>query len=78
MDNPAAPATAINIEQLLHLHALTKDVSKVVIVPHGPSTHDHNPATTTEALKIAATARAILETAKPVPGGSRSCWPSRR
>src|SRR4051794_6142802 len=28
MDNPAAPAEALNIEQLLHLHTLTKDVSK--------------------------------------------------
>src|SRR5437588_11924619 len=28
MDNPAAPAAALNIEQLLHLHTLTKEVSK--------------------------------------------------
>jgi hypothetical protein len=28
MDNPAAPAAAINIEQLLKLHSLTKDVAK--------------------------------------------------
>jgi hypothetical protein len=28
MDNPATPATALNIEQLLHLHTLTKEVSK--------------------------------------------------
>lgn len=29
MDNPAAPAAALNVEQLLHLHTLTKDVAKV-------------------------------------------------
>jgi hypothetical protein len=29
MDNPAAPADALNVEQLLHLHTLTKDVAKV-------------------------------------------------
>lgn len=29
MDNPAAPAEGLNIEQLLHLHTLTKDVAKV-------------------------------------------------
>jgi hypothetical protein len=28
MDNPAAPAAALNIEQLLHFHTLTKEVSK--------------------------------------------------
>jgi len=28
MDNPAAPAESLNVEQLLHLHTLTKDVSK--------------------------------------------------
>ena len=28
MDNPAAPAEALNVEQLLHLHTLTKDLSK--------------------------------------------------
>src|SRR4030095_13116477 len=29
MDNPAAPAESLNIEQLLHLHTLTKDVAKL-------------------------------------------------
>src|ERR1035441_10407018 len=29
MDNPAAPADSLNVEQLLHLHTLTKDVAKV-------------------------------------------------
>jgi hypothetical protein len=29
MDNPAAPAESLNVEQLLHLHTLTKDVAKV-------------------------------------------------
>ena len=29
MDNPAAPAEALNVEQLLHLHGLTKDLSKL-------------------------------------------------
>ena len=29
MDNPAAPAEALNVEQLLHLHTLTKEVAKV-------------------------------------------------
>jgi hypothetical protein len=29
MDNPAAPAAALNVEQLLHLHTLTKDVAKI-------------------------------------------------
>src|SRR3954447_21538620 len=28
MDNPAVPAEDLKIEQLLHLHTLTKDVSK--------------------------------------------------
>jgi hypothetical protein len=28
MDNPAAPAEALNIEQLLHLHTLTKEVAR--------------------------------------------------
>jgi hypothetical protein len=29
MDNPAAPAASLNVEQLLHLHTLTKEVAKV-------------------------------------------------
>ena len=29
MDNPAAPAESLNVEQLLHLHTLTKDVAKL-------------------------------------------------
>src|SRR5579872_6030220 len=29
MDNPATPADSLNVEQLLHLHTLTKDVAKV-------------------------------------------------
>jgi hypothetical protein len=29
MDNPAVPAEALNVEQLLHLHTLTKDVARV-------------------------------------------------
>ena len=29
MDNPAAPAESLNVEQLLQLHTLTKDVSKL-------------------------------------------------
>jgi hypothetical protein len=29
MDNPAPPADTLNVEQLLHLHTLTKDVAKV-------------------------------------------------
>src|ERR1035437_5444498 len=29
MDNSAAPAESLNIEQLLHLHTLTKDVAKL-------------------------------------------------
>lgn len=29
MDNPAAPAEGLNVEQLLHLHTLTKDVAKI-------------------------------------------------
>src|ERR1039457_2314627 len=29
MDNSAAPAESLNVEQLLHLHTLTKDVAKV-------------------------------------------------
>src|ERR1700722_14101215 len=28
MDNPAAPAETLNVEQLLHLHTLTKELSK--------------------------------------------------
>jgi hypothetical protein len=29
MDNPAVPAESLNVEQLLHLHTLTKDVAKL-------------------------------------------------
>src|SRR5215469_9028895 len=29
MDNPAAPAEGLNVEQLLHVHTLTKEVAKV-------------------------------------------------
>jgi hypothetical protein len=29
MDNPAAPTESLNVEQLLHLHTLTKEVAKV-------------------------------------------------
>jgi hypothetical protein len=29
MDNPAAPAESLNVEQLLHLHTLTKNVAKI-------------------------------------------------
>src|ERR1700674_6133795 len=29
MDNPAAPAESLNVEQLLHLHTLTKEVARV-------------------------------------------------
>jgi hypothetical protein len=29
MDNPAAPAESLNVEQLLHLHTLTKEVAKL-------------------------------------------------
>jgi hypothetical protein len=29
MNNPAAPAEALNVEQLLHLHTLTKEVAKL-------------------------------------------------
>jgi hypothetical protein len=29
MDNPAAPAQSLNVEQLLHLHMLTKEVAKL-------------------------------------------------
>src|ERR1035441_8797978 len=29
MENSAAPAESLNVEQLLHLHTLTKDVAKV-------------------------------------------------
>jgi len=29
MDNPAAPVESLNVEQLLHLHTLTKDVAKI-------------------------------------------------
>jgi hypothetical protein len=29
MDNPAAPAESLNVEQLLHLHTLTKEVAKI-------------------------------------------------
>ncbi|HEV8596067.1 MAG TPA: DUF2070 family protein [Thermoplasmata archaeon] len=52
------------------LRTALSDVCKVVLVPHGPSTHDYNPATTTECVKIAAVTRQVLEAAKPVPGGS--------
>src|ERR1700692_1294116 len=29
MDKPAPPAESLNVEQLLHLHTLTKDVAKI-------------------------------------------------
>lgn len=47
------------------------DVSRVVLVPHGPSTHDHNPSTSTECGKIATAVRGIISAAKPMAGGSR-------
>ena len=53
------------------LRSALADVSPAVIVPHGPSTHDYNPATTAECAKIAATVRELLRDAKPLPGGSR-------
>lgn len=52
------------------LRTALSDVCTVVLVPHGPSTHDYNPATTTECMKIAAVSRQVLEAATPVPGGS--------
>ena len=53
------------------LRTALSDVCEVVLVPHGPSTHDYNPSTTTECVRIAATVREILATARPVPGGSQ-------
>lgn len=53
------------------LRTALSDVCKVVLVPHGPSTHDYNPATSTECLKIASTAREALAAGKPMSGGSR-------
>ena len=46
------------------------DVCKAVLVPHGPSTHDSNPSTTTECLKVAGTVRELLQGADAKPGGS--------
>lgn len=53
------------------LRTAMSDVSPAVLVPHGPSTHDHNPSTSAECGKIAAAARGIASTAKPLAGGSR-------
>lgn len=47
------------------------DVCKAVLVPHGPSTHDGNPSTTTECVKIAGSVREILRTGTSMSGGSR-------
>jgi len=46
------------------------DVCKAVLVPHGPSTHDSNPSTTTECVKVAGTVRELLQAADAKPGGS--------
>ena len=53
------------------LRAALSDVCSVVLVPHGPSTHDYNPATTAECGKIATAVRSMLKGATPVRGGSR-------
>src|SRR2546427_622670 len=45
------------------LRAALGDVSPVVMVPHGPSTHDYNPSTSNEVMKIAATVRSLLGSA---------------
>ena len=52
------------------LRTALSDVCKVVLVPHGPSTHDFNPSTTTECVKIASAVRTMLQDAAPMPGGS--------
>ena len=52
------------------LRTALADVAPFVMVPHGPSTHDNNPATTTECVRIASTVREALATANAVPGGS--------
>jgi len=53
------------------LRTALADVSPVVLVPHGPSTHDLNPATSTECLKIAEVVREVIGNGRPMPGGSR-------
>lgn len=47
------------------------DVCKAVLVPHGPSTHDYNPSTTTECLRIAGAVRDLLLSATAMSGGSQ-------
>jgi putative membrane protein len=42
-----------------------------ILVPHAPSTHDNNPATTGEVRKVASKARDLLAAAVPARGGSR-------
>lgn len=53
------------------LRAPLSDLAPVVLVPHGPSTHDYNPATSAECGKVASLVREILRGSKAVPGGSR-------
>ena len=46
------------------------DLCPAVLVPHGPSTHDSNPSTTTECMKVAGMVREVLRGAEARPGGS--------
>ena len=45
------------------------DLTPNLLVPHAPSTHDQNPATTAECRKIAARARELLTAARPSAEG---------
>ena len=47
------------------------DLTANVLVPHAPSTHDNNPATTGEVRKVGRKARELLAAAAATPGGSR-------
>lgn len=47
------------------------DLEAEVLVPHGPSTHDQNPATSREAERLASWARTAVERAEPRARASR-------
>ncbi len=49
------------------------DITPNVLVAHGPTTHDENPATTTEVRKVPAAVRALLATARFGAHASVSC-----
>ncbi len=49
------------------------DLTPNVLVAHGPTTHDENPATTAEVAKVSSAARRLLAEARFAPSASVAC-----